>query len=339
MEQAVLSIKNLDIAYGAVTVVHDFNLEVHAGEFVSLLGPSGCGKTTILRTIAGFIGAASGEITLAGEEITKRPAEQRDVGIVFQNYALFPTMTAFENIAFSLRVEKRPNDEIEKRVTEIARASGIEEHLNKKPAEMSGGQQQRVAISRALITGTKVLLFDEPLSNLDAKVRVSMRQEIKRLQDHFGFTAFFVTHDQDEALAMSDRVVVLKAGKTMQIGDGRALYTKPANSFVCQFIGDANEVNGSLAAQLTENAVSDTIYIRPEDLLISTGQTRGLQAKVNHIEYLGALVRVECVSEGSSMLVSLFSKDCPPDLKTGDSVSLTVSKGAWHSFSEGGDNQ
>lgn len=335
MEQVVLSIKNLDIAYGPIKVVHDFNLDVRAGEFVSLLGPSGCGKTTILRTIAGFIGAAAGSITLDGEDITKLPAEQRDVGIVFQNYALFPTMTAFENIAFSLRVEKRPQAEIEQRVTEIARASGIEEHLNKKPSEMSGGQQQRVAIARALITGTKVLLFDEPLSNLDAKVRVAMRQEIKRLQAHFGFTAFFVTHDQDEALAMSDRIVVLKAGDTMQIGDGRALYSTPANDFVCQFIGDANALPSKAASKLAGKKVSEMIYVRPEDITITGAKGKSANADVSHIEYLGALVRVECVLEGSPVLVSMFSKECPDNLKAGDKVKLTVADGAWHTFPEG----
>ncbi|WP_299727101.1 ABC transporter ATP-binding protein [uncultured Tateyamaria sp.] len=314
-----------------MTVVHDFSLDVAAGEFVSLLGPSGCGKTTILRTIAGFIGAASGSITLEGQDITRKPAEQRDVGIVFQNYALFPTMSAFENIAFGLRVAKRPMAEITQRVTDIARASGIEEQLHKRPSDMSGGQQQRVAIARALITGAKVLLFDEPLSNLDSKVRVAMRREIKRLQAEFGFTAFFVTHDQDEALSMSDRVIVLKDGHTQQIGTGRVLYEQPQNAFVCKFIGDANALTAGLAKALTGQVRDGTVFVRPENTLMNAGHA-GVPACVTHIEYLGAQVRVECQVGAETVLATMYGFECPPDLSVGQDVSLSVRPGAWHIF-------
>ncbi len=335
MSAHLLSIKDLNIAYGNTPVVHNFSLDIMAGEFVSLLGPSGCGKTTILRAIAGFIGAQSGHIILNGKDITHEPAEKRDVGIVFQNYALFPTMSAYENIAFGLRVAKTPEPEIKKRVTDIASASGILEHLQKRPAEMSGGQQQRVAIARALIRGANVLLFDEPLSNLDAKIRLLMRKEIKRLQEKFGFTAFFVTHDQDEALALSDRIVVLRGGRIEQVGTGRALYQAPANPTVCAFLGAANHISKKLAFDLTGTPLEGLIYVRPEDLLLYADPNKGkLVANVSHIEYLGAQVSVECRAGDETLTVALFGFDLPQNLTVGDKVGLTIRPNAWHAFPE-----
>lgn len=336
MSAPLLSIKNLNIAYGDTRVVHDFSLDIQAGEFVSLLGPSGCGKTTILRAIAGFIGTQSGHIIVNGKDITRMPAESRDVGIVFQNYALFPTMSAFENIAFGLRVAGIRDEEIKRRVTEIATTSGILEHLQKRPAEMSGGQQQRVAIARALIRGANVLLFDEPLSNLDAKIRLLMRKEIKRLQEKFGFTAFFVTHDQDEALALSDRIVVLRGGRIEQVGSGRELYQNPANATVCAFLGAANQLSVSLASELTGQSLTGAVYIRPENVVLHTVSGKGrLAAVVSHIEYLGAQVSVDCQIGAETLTATLFGFDLPRKLSVSDTVYLSVRANAWHSFASG----
>ncbi|WP_286132784.1 ABC transporter ATP-binding protein [Labrenzia sp. DG1229] len=212
MTPPLLGLEQVTIGYGDLTVVHDVTLALRQGEFVSILGPSGCGKSTLLRAVAGFVPVKGGRISLNGEDVTRQPPEDRDIGIVFQNYALFPTMSVFENIAFGLRVAGTGSRDIRAKVDAIAEVAGILDQLPKRPAELSGGQQQRVAIARSLIMGTKVLLFDEPLSNLDAKVRQTMRREIRRLQAELGFTALFVTHDQDEALSMSDRIVVLNGG-------------------------------------------------------------------------------------------------------------------------------
>ena len=244
---------------------------------------------------------------------------------MFQNYALFPTMTAFENIAFALRVAGRSRREIEARVREIAETSGIEDHLDKKPANLSGGQQQRVAIARALIMGARVLLFDEPLSNLDAKVRIAMRREIKRLQQEIGFTALFVTHDQEEALSMSDRIVVLNRGATEQIGTPRELYDRPATPFVAQFIGAANEIPAVLAPRLT-GAGTGRLFVRYEDLLIGG---EGLPARVTHVEFLGPMTRVDCEAEGHALSALQFGGAVP---EAGETVCLRVRSGAYHVF-------
>ncbi len=329
MSAPLLQIDALDIGYDGTVVVRGFGLDVAAGEFVSLLGPSGCGKTTVLRAIAGFLPAMTGRITLDGRDITRLPPEARDVGIVFQNYALFPTMTAFENIAFGLRVAGRPRQEIRQRVEAIAATSGILDQLDKKPAHLSGGQQQRVAIARALIMGSRVLLFDEPLSNLDARVRLTMRAEIRRLQRELGFTALFVTHDQEEALSMSDRIVVLNGGDTEQISTPRALYSRPATPFVASFIGNSNEVPPALAAELTtgpDGAGTGRCFVRHEDLLIGT---TGLPAEVVHVEFLGAFSRVDCVARGVTLSAVLTGTDLPVP---GQQVCLRLRDGNAHHF-------
>lgn len=325
MPDHILVIDGLDLGYDGQVLVENLNLAVATGEFVSLLGPSGCGKTTVLRAIAGFLPAMAGRIQLEGRDITKLPSERRDVGIVFQNYALFPTMTAFENIAFALRVAGKSQREIESRVHDIAEASGIEDHLAKKPANLSGGQQQRVAIARALIMGARVLLLDEPLSNLDARVRIAMRREIKRLQQEIGFTALFVTHDQEEALSLSDRIVVLNAGATEQVGTPRELYYRPATPFVVQFIGAANEIPPALAPRLT-GAETGRPFVRYEDMLMGGA---GLAARVTNVEFLGPMTKVDCEVEGHTLSALQFGGHVP---EVGETVSLRVRPGAYHLF-------
>ncbi|MCA1371062.1 ABC transporter ATP-binding protein [Bradyrhizobium sp. BRP14] len=329
MADSVLSLKNLNVGFPGMTVVRDLNLDVADGAFVSLLGPSGSGKSTVLRTIAGLLPALGGRIVLGGLEITALPPERRDVGIVFQNYALFPTMTAFENIAFALRVAKNRQEEIARRVHEVAAMAAITDQLDKKPASMSGGQQQRVAIARALVTGSRVLLFDEPLSNLDAKVRTSMRKEIKRLQSELGFTAIFVTHDQEDALTMSDVIVVLNHGRIEQIGDGRTLYRKPATPFICEFIGISNELAPPLAARLLGRDVKGRSFVRHEDVVL--GAAAGIPARVNHVEFLGAYSRVDLEVEGHALSAMLIGDQFP---ELGSTVSLGIRPGAAHTFPE-----
>ena len=327
MADIVLSIRNLTLGYHKAVVVPDFTLDVGAGEFVSLLGPSGCGKSTILRAIAGFLPPMSGQIMLEGRDITHLPPERQDVGIVFQNYALFPTMTAFENIAFGLCVAGVKKAEIRARVTAMAETAGILDYLDRKPANLSGGQQQRVAIARALILGSRVLLFDEPLSNLDAQMRVTMRREIKRLQRQIGFTALFVTHDQEEALSLSDRIVVLNAGQTEQIGTPPALYSEPATPFVAGFIGAANELPQSLADELA-GARGRRCFVKYEDVLIGTG---GIAARVAHVEFLGPMARIDLEVKGHSLSALSFGSVSPG---IGDTVEVALRDGAAHLFGQ-----
>ncbi|ARO32583.1 ABC transporter ATP-binding protein (plasmid) [Rhizobium etli] len=329
MVDSVLSLQNLTVGYPGMTVVRDLNLEVADGAFVSLLGPSGCGKSTVLRTIAGLMPALGGRIVLEGRDLTSLPPEHRNIGIVFQNYALFPTMTAFENIAFALRVAKKPRAEIARRVHDVAAMAGITDQLDKKPASMSGGQQQRVSIARSLVTGSRVLLFDEPLSNLDAKVRASMRQEIKRLQTELGFTAIFVTHDQEDALTMSDVIVVLNNGRVEQIGDGRTLYRKPATSFICEFIGLSNELAPPLAARLLGGPIQGRSFVRLED--VELGTSEGIPARVKHVEFLGAYSRIDLCVEGHALSAMLIGDALP---EPGTTVSLAVRANAAHVFAE-----
>ncbi|MBX5164732.1 MULTISPECIES: ABC transporter ATP-binding protein [unclassified Rhizobium] len=331
MPTPILIIDKLHIGYGDKVVIRDLSLEVHEGEFVALLGASGSGKSSVLRTLAGFHPAMSGRIILEGKDITNEPPERRNVGMVFQNYALFPTMTAFENIAFALRVAKMPQSEIGKRVAQIAETSGITEQLHKKPATMSGGQQQRVAIARALVAGSKVLLFDEPLSNLDAKVRVTMRREIKRLQQEFGFTAVFVTHDQEDALTMSDTIVVLANGGVEQIGDGRTLYREPATPFICEFIGTANELPTPLAGQILGSDVRGRIFVRHEDVLVGKVIPAGLPATVRHVEFLGAHSRIDLDTGGYFISAARMGHELP---EIGETVSWTIRPGSVHIFEE-----
>ncbi len=234
---ASVSVKNLVKKFGKVVAVDHVSFSVNDGEFVVLLGPSGCGKTTTLRLIAGLEYPDEGEIWIGDRLVNDLPPKDRDVAMVFQNYALYPHMTVYDNLAFPLKVRKVPRDEIDRKVREVAKLLQIEELLDRKPAQLSGGQQQRVALGRALVREPKVFLMDEPLSNLDAKLRIYMRAELKRLQRELGITTIYVTHDQAEAMTMADKIVVLKDGRIQQIGRPEELYNKPANVFVAGFIG------------------------------------------------------------------------------------------------------
>ncbi|MFZ0512884.1 MAG: ABC transporter ATP-binding protein [Candidatus Nitrosopolaris sp.] len=232
-----LKIENLTRNYGSVKALDNFSLEVNSGEFMVLLGPSGCGKTTVVRCIAGLINPTAGQIYIGDQLVNQLPPKDRDVAMVFQNYALYPHMNVYDNIAFPLKMRKMPKQQIKDKVRNISQLLDIENFLNRKPKELSGGQMQRVALGRALVREPKVFLMDEPLSNLDAKLRTYMRTEIKKLQKRISITTLYITHDQIEAISMADRIAVMNGGLVQQIGTAEKIYKEPANTFVADFVG------------------------------------------------------------------------------------------------------
>ena len=272
---------------GEVTAVDQVNLHVQPGEFLTLLGPSGCGKTTTLRMIAGFERPDRGRVYIGDEDVTDLMANQRNIGFVFQNYALFPHLSVFENVAYGLRVKGISNPEIEKAVIDVVTLVGLKGYERQFPHQLSGGEQQRVALARAVVIQPRVLLFDEPLSNLDAKLRVYMRGEIRRLQKTLSITAVYVTHDQEEAMAISDHIAVMNEGKIVQIGTAEELYLQPGSPFVAQFIGRINTLPARVKA-VTAGQVQLEIFGRP---LVITTPTGGVTAG----ETISVFIRPECV--------------------------------------------
>jgi putative spermidine/putrescine transport system ATP-binding protein len=323
---AFLTLADISKVFRDTQAVMDFNLDVTRGEFVSFLGPSGCGKTTTLRMIAGFETPTTGSITINGQDVTYRPPNRRNVGMVFQSYALFPNMTVADNIGFGLKVTKRPAAEIQETVQEMLDVIHLPELGARYPYQLSGGQQQRVALARALAIHPQVLLLDEPLSALDAKIRVELRSEIRRIQQELGITTVYVTHDQEEALSLSDRIVVMNAGRVEQIGKPFDIYNYPASGFVAAFIGQLNllpvvvqdAAAGTVALGSHIIRTGQTIHaakgadarlaIRPEELTIhpleeaATGadasEENHLQALVESVTFLGAIVRVKVSLDG-----------------------------------------
>src|SRR3989440_3531351 len=252
---AQVLMKDLNKKYDEVHAVKDVNLHIRDKEFIVLVGPSGCGKSTTLRMVAGLEEITAGEITIGDRVVNDLPPKDRDIAMVFQNYALYPHMTVYDNMAFGLKMRKFPKVEIQKRVQDAAEILGIQELLKRKPRQLSGGQRQRVAVGRAIVRHPQVFLFDEPLSNLDAKLRVQMRVELKRLHDRLETTAIYVTHDQVEAMTLGDRVVVMKDGLVQQVGEPLALYERPANRFVAGFIGSPAMNFMSVTLEWTEQAL------------------------------------------------------------------------------------
>ena len=244
---------------GQVYAARDVSLDVAPGEFVTLLGPSGCGKTTTLRMIAGFGLPDAGRIHIGSEDVTTLPANRRNIGFVFQNYALFPHLSIFENVAYGLRVRDQSPGEIERAVSEVLALVGLSGYERQFPAQLSGGEQQRVALARAIVIRPRVLLFDEPLSNLDARLRIQMRQEIRDLQKRLSITTVYVTHDQEEAMAVSDRIAVMNKGSIVQVGTAEDLYYRPASEFVARFVGKVNLVPGTVADALANGMRIDVL--------------------------------------------------------------------------------
>lgn len=290
---AFLQLDNLCKRYGAIDAVVATNLAIEQGEFVSLLGPSGCGKTTTLQMIAGFVDVSSGRILLDGRDITHAKPSSRGLGVVFQSYALFPHMTVADNVAFGLRMRKQPETEIRRKVTEVLALVRLDRHAERYPRELSGGQRQRVALARALVIEPPVLLLDEPLSNLDANLREEMQFEIRRIQSEVGITTLMVTHDQAEALSISDRVVVMQAGRVTQVDEPYRLYEHPRTRFISDFVGKANLLPGELdGAGLPQvhhcRDASLTLSLRPEKIdLLDNGAGR-LQGRILTRYFLGS---------------------------------------------------
>ncbi|HEY6014784.1 MAG TPA: ABC transporter ATP-binding protein [Candidatus Limnocylindrales bacterium] len=316
---AFLELTGVQKRFGDVAAVLDFNLAADRGEFVSFLGPSGCGKTTTLRMIAGFEQPTAGTITVNGTDITHRSPNQRNVGMVFQSYALFPNMTVAGNIGFGLKVRKRPKAEIDRRVAELLALIHLEGRGDRYPYQLSGGQQQRVALARALAIEPQVLLLDEPLSALDAKIRIVLRKEIRAIQRQLGITTVYVTHDQEEALSLSDRVVVMSEGRIEQIGTPFEIYNFPATTFVASFVGTLNLVEAGVidagAGRLsldgqeirTAKAVTSaaaggrvTLALRPEGISFGEGPdgSNRLRGTIEDINFLGSIVRIRLRLDG-----------------------------------------
>ena len=341
-----LTLSNISKHFGNFAAVRDFNLDVERGEFVSFLGPSGCGKTTTLRMIAGFEVPTTGMITIDGEDITNKSPSQRNVGMVFQSYALFPNMTVAQNIGFGLRIRKESEDAVKNRIDEMLALIHLEEKGGSFPYQLSGGQQQRVALARALAIRPEVLLLDEPLSALDAKIRVSLRAEIRAIQKELGITAIYVTHDQEEALSISDRIVVMNVGEMDQIGTPFEIYNFPQTKFVANFVGTLNTaevevvdpVKGLLSLdgiqlKITDN-ISDRvkgdkvmIAIRPERFnFASEGEKENiLNSTIENITFLGSVVRIQMQIGRTKFNMDTFNRPSLELPKIGDQRRVTCS--------------
>lgn len=307
----MIHLKNIDVQFGDFKALNNINLEIKEGEFFTFLGPSGCGKTTTLRTITGFIKPSEGQVMVNNEDITHVEIEDRNIGMVFQSYALFPTMTVYENIAFGLKVKKFSKKEIEMKVADIARKVDLsEEQLQKKVSELSGGQQQRVAIARALVVSPSIICLDEPLSNLDAKLRTQLRNELKYLQRKFGITTIYVTHDQEEALTLSDRIAVFNKGNIEQVGRPDEIYNNSQTEFVCNFIGEINQLNKGFMNELNlqeHQEINDrkNYYIRLERVHVNQAQEGHVktQGTVKNMEYNGLYIKYTIESHGQTLQV------------------------------------
>lgn len=350
MQDAIIELKGVGKSFDETCALSDINLTIKNGEFLTLLGPSGCGKTTILRILSGFEKPSSGGVWINGTQMNDVPPEKRKVNTVFQNYALFPHMTVEQNVGFGLKMQGRPKEEIAQRVAEILRVVHLESFASRRPSQLSGGQQQRVAIARAVINNPLVLLLDEPFSALDFKLRKEMQLEIKHLQRKLGITFVFVTHDQEEAFAMSDRVVVMNEGHIAQIGTPEQIYEEPENLFVARFVGEINileacisEVrgNGQYSAIIdgvtfplrsrhvfTEND-KVMVLLRPEDLKIETpNETDGpfLAGVIEESVYKGATVDILIrLSSGQRLMAAEFFNEDDEEInyKPGEKVSVT----------------
>ena len=339
---ASVTLRGLTKRFGTTAAVAGLDLAIRDGEFVCFLGPSGCGKTTTLNMIAGLEQPTSGSIHIGDTDVTRIPAMQRDIAMVFQSYALYPHMNVARNLGFPLRVRGLPEAEIEAKVNRAAASLGLTEHLTRYPRQLSGGQRQRVALGRALVRDPKVFLLDEPLSNLDAVLRVQTRAELKRLFDGLGTTAIYVTHDQAEAMTMSDRIAVFDHGHLQQFGTPLDIYRAPANRFVASFVGSppmrfvpVKASGGALHAMGVHVAFDLTdgdfvLGLRPEDIRIGDGP---MLARVVLLEHLGSMVLATLSSEGQE-IVAQASPDTP--LRRGDQVRVTLDPATFYVFDQSG---
>ena len=355
---ARLNLNKLSKSFGAAEVLSPMDLDIADGEFTVFVGPSGCGKSTLLRTIAGLEEASGGDINIDGVRVNDIDSSQRGLSMVFQNYALYPHMTIFENMAFGLRIAKTPKDEVDTRVRKAAGILKIEHMLDRYPKTLSGGQRQRVAIGRAIVRDPKIFLFDEPLSNLDAELRVQMRIEIARLHETLGATMIYVTHDQVEAMTLADKILVLRDGRIEQVGSPLDLYNAPANRFVAGFIGSPgmNFLDGSVEGQQNGTCrvalacggtvtlplrrapsvgSAVTIGVRPEHVGLGGGEDAGIAATVLLTEQLGDETHVHLAVEGSAAAVVAQMRG-QIKLRSGAGVTVTLDPAGCHLFDEAG---
>jgi len=346
MAETFLSIQNVKKSFGTVTVVQNFDLDVSRGEFVSFLGPSGCGKTTVLRMVAGFEEPSSGSIMVGGQDVTRLKPNKRNIGMVFQAYALFPNLTVAQNIGFGLKVAGVARADADRRVTEMLRLIKLPEFGDRYPYQLSGGQQQRVALARALAPKPRLLLLDEPLSALDAKVRVSLRDEIRAIQKELGITTVFVTHDQEEALSISDRIVVMYGGKAEQVGTPFEIYNRPVTRFVANFVGTLNVLTGTISdASAGKVRVGDgevvlggrlngwkagdnvALALRPE--AISLGRQAGravmLGGEISEVSFLGSVIRVKVGLGREAVSLDTFNSPTSPPPVVGERAEISFS--------------
>ncbi|MFD1881771.1 ABC transporter ATP-binding protein [Paracoccus pacificus] len=334
-----LNLEHLEKSFGANHVVKDFSLAVEKGEFISLLGPSGCGKTTVLRMVAGFEQPDSGRIVIDDRDVTALRPNQRRIGMVFQAYALFPNLTVADNVAFGLRIAGMNRADRGRRVAEMLELIGLPSMGGRYPYQLSGGQQQRVALARAIAPRPQVLLLDEPLSALDAKIRVSLRTEIRNIQRELGITTIFVTHDQEEALSISDRVVVMNQGVADQIGTPHEIYNRPATRFAANFVGTLNVIDaevvepsqgrvrfagaeGVLGRALPAGRV--TLAARPEQIHLGQGAGIDFDARVTAVDFLGSVIRLRSEAAGVPFVLDTFNSSQRPPPAVGETVRLTV---------------
>jgi iron(III) transport system ATP-binding protein len=341
---AGIEISGVNLSYGATHVLKDVSLDVEPGEFFAFLGPSGCGKTTLLRLIAGFNVAQTGSVRVGGTDVSTLPPWKRDVGMVFQSYALWPHMSVGRNVAFGLEERRLPKDEIAARVDQALELVSLKHLKDRKPSQLSGGQQQRVALARTIAVRPKVLLLDEPLSNLDAKMRVQVRRELRELQQTLGITTIFVTHDQEEANTICDRIAVMSEGVVQQIGTPMALYDRPANLFVAGFLGTANILEGQIGdsafaisggGRLPVAAGADVpagakVVFRPQNARVDSlasppppGLTR-LEGKVMHVEFLGSALRYGIRIGVNDVLVDVPHQAGVSPMAAGDAVAVDL---------------
>ena len=323
----MINFKNVQISYGDFVAVDDLNLEIKEGEFFTFLGPSGCGKSTTLRTLVGFIDPSKGNIIVDDKDITRLAPEKREIGIVFQSYALFPTMTVYDNIAYGLKIKKMSKSEIDAKVNEIAQKIKIsDKQLQRNVSELSGGQQQRVALARALVLEPKILCLDEPLSNLDAKLRVDLRLELKRLQRDLGITTLYVTHDQEEALTLSDRIAVFNNGYIEQVGTPQEIYNQSATEFVCDFIGDINKLTEETMKELTGKEEEKVGYIRLERIKFKSTSEEDYTIKgtVIDTEFKGVLVQYTVKAESGQILRVIQKNDYLEIFELGQELTLFI---------------
>jgi len=323
-----IDLKEINHYYGKEQVLHDINLTIKEGEFFTLLGPSGCGKTTILRLIGGFMKPSNGKLYVGEKDITNLEPEHRNMGTVFQNYALFPNMTVEENVAYGLKIKKLPKNIIKEKCDKYLELAGMLDYKKKRIDELSGGQQQRVAIARALATEPTMLLLDEPMSNLDVALRVKMREEIREIQQKIGITTLFITHDQQEALAISDKIAVMDKGRVLQVGTPMEVYKNPSNDFVANFVGTSNVISKEEYESFGIKEDKPYIYVRPEEMILSKDNDKDgfIKVKIQKKIFLGQVIEYIVSSNEKQYAVTVLNR-FNDDLQVNDSAYLGLLRG------------